>query len=362
MINPAPAPGDIQRLSLVTDAWHPQVNGVVTTLSQLVDQLQRQQIEVDVIHPNDYQSVPLPTYPEIPLVWRAKGLRKRLLDFKPNAIHIATEGLLGWKARRIALQHRLPFTTAYHTKYPEYIHERFPIPQRWIYALMRRFHRPAHHTFVPGESILQELQLQNFQHLVLMTRGVNTDIFHPNAATQSDASKPPVYLYVGRIAPEKNLSAFLDLNLPGHKVVVGKGPDLAKLQEAYPEVEFTGPKYDHELAAYYADAKVFVFPSRTDTFGVVNLEAIACGTPVAAFPVTGPKDIITPGLNGILSEDLQAAILEAAKLKPHAQQIAASIPQYTWEGAAQQFIQHLAYIPQSNSPEKAPKQTQNLVR
>ncbi len=344
----------IQRLSLVTDAWQPQVNGVVTTLSQLIAHLRQQGIEVDVIHPNDYDCVPLPTYPEIPLVWRARGLEQRLLEFQPNAIHIATEGALGWKARRIARKHGLPFTTAYHTKYPEYIHERFPVPTDWVYKIMHRFHSPAQNTFVPGESILTELQNRHFQHVVLMTRGVDTDIFNPTRARPSEKDTP-MYLYVGRIAPEKNLAAFLDLELPGHKVVVGKGPDLEKLKQVYPDVEFTGPKYGAELAQYYASATVFVFPSLTDTFGVVNLEAIACGTPVAAFPVTGPKDIITDGVNGVLSWDLKAAIEQAAQLKQHPSKIAQSIPQYTWQGAAQQFVDHLAFIEQVDSRQPADK-------
>lgn len=335
----------IQRLTLVSDAWRPQVNGVVTTLTQLVQQLQKAGIEVDVIHPNDYTTIPLPTYPEIPFVWRADGLEKRITDFNPDAIHIATEGALGWKARRIALKHRLPFTTAYHTKYPEYIHKRFPIPTRWVYHILKRFHRPAYNTFVPAPSILTELKTKEFPHLVLMTRGVDTKLFNPNRA-HNQKQQTPCYLYVGRVAPEKNITAFLDLQLSGKKVVVGKGPDLENLKAAYPDVDFVGPKAGIELAEYYANASVFVFPSLTDTFGVVNLEAIASGTPVAAFPVTGPKDIITQGVNGILDHDLKTAIEKASLLKaPHS--IANSIPDYTWQAAAQQFLNHLAIIPKS---------------
>jgi len=327
----------------VTDAWKPQVNGVVTTLSQLVKHLKGLEIDVDVIEPNDYQHIPLPTYAEIPLVLRSKGLEKRILQFEPHAIHIATEGGLGWKARRIALKHKLPFTTAYHTKYPEYIHERFPIPKSWIYAILRQFHHPAKNTFVPAPSILKELKQQGFANTVLMSRGVDTEHLNPQAAIDLGFKKP-IYLYVGRIAPEKNIRQFLDLTLPGQKVVVGKGPDLSKLQQRYPEVVFAGPKYGQELAHYYASADVFVFPSLTDTFGVVNLEAIACGTPVAAFPVTGPKDIIKNGINGILHKDLRFAIEQALTLKKHPEKIAHSIPEYTWQGATQQFLNHLAWI------------------
>lgn len=334
----------IQRLTLISDAWEPQMNGVVTTLTQLVKQLQMQGIEVDVIHPNDYQTVPLPTYPEIPIVWRSKGLEQRIINFKPNAIHIATEGALGWKARRIVLKYHLPFTTAYHTKYPEYIHERFPIPSRWVYHILRRFHRPAYNTFVPAFSILEELKTKNFSHLVLMTRGVDTALFNPSLSNAMETNSP-TYLYVGRVAPEKNITAFLNLPLSGNKVVVGKGPDLAKLKAAYPNVSFVGSKKGSELAEYYANASVLVFPSLTDTFGVVNLEAIASGTPVAAFPVTGPKDIITQGVNGFLDHNLKTAV-EKALLLDNPQDIASSIPEYTWQAATQQFIDHLAIIPE----------------
>ncbi|QBZ83633.1 GDP-mannose-dependent alpha-mannosyltransferase [Hydrogenovibrio crunogenus] len=334
----------IQRLTLVSDAWQPQMNGVVTTLTQLVQQLHKSGVEVDVIHPNDYATMPLPTYPEIPFVWRAKDLEKRMTRFNPDAIHIATEGALGWRARRIALKNRLPFTTAYHTKYPEYIHERFPIPARWIYHILKWFHRPAYNTFVPAPSILNELKRKGFPHLVLMTRGVNTELFNPNRAlNQKQSQQTPCYLYVGRVAPEKNITAFLDLELPGQKIVVGKGPDLENLKKTYPDVDFVGPKEGSELAEYYANASVFVFPSLTDTFGVVNLEAIASGTPVAAFPVTGPKDIITQGVNGVLDHDLKTAIEKASLLKtPNS--IANSIPDYTWQAATQQFLNHLAII------------------
>lgn len=333
----------IQRLTLVTDAWQPQVNGVVTTLTQLVTHLRNQHIEVDVVEPNDYQHLPLPTYPEIPLVWRSKGLENRILSFQPHAIHIATEGALGWKARRIAMKHRLPFTSAYHTKYPEYIHARFPIPKKWIYAILRRFHGHAKRTLAPAPSVLNELKSQGFPKAVLMSRGVDTNIFNPQARTDL-GYKTPIYLYVGRIAPEKNIRSFLELNLNGQKVVVGKGPDLAVLEKNYPDVDFVGPKSGRELASYFASADVFVFPSLTDTFGVVNLEAIACGTPVAAFPVTGPKDIVTPGVNGYLNADLAMAIQQALELKTHPKKIAESIPTYTWQGATKQFLSHLAVI------------------
>lgn len=334
---------NIQRITLVTDAWKPQVNGVVTTLSQLVSHLRKKQIEIDVIKPNDYPHFPMPTYPEIPWVWKSKGLEDRILKFRPDAIHSATEGALGWKARRIALKHKLPYTSAYHTKYPEYIHARFPIPKKWIYALLRRFHGSAERTLVPAPSILNELKAQGFTKVSLMSRGVDTELLNPQAATDL-GFQSPLFLYVGRIAPEKNLRSFLDLSLPGQKIVVGKGPDLKSLQQAYPDVAFVGAKQGRELASYYASADVFVFPSLTDTFGIVNLEAIACGTPVAAFPVTGPQDIISQGINGVLNEDLSLAIEQALILKKNPEKIAHSIPEYTWQAAAEQFLNHLTKI------------------
>ncbi len=343
---------NFKKVTLVTDAWSPQVNGVVTTLSQLVKQLQQRGIEVDIVHPNDYDHIPLPTYKEIPWVWRAKGLKQRIESFQPDAIHIATEGALGWKARRIAIQNHWPFTSAYHTKYPEYIRARFPIPISWSYALLRAFHRKATRTFAPADSIRQELGKQGFHNLVGMTRGVDTSIFNPQAALNHEQRQQlglsdHFYLYVGRIATEKNLQAFLDLELPGQKVVVGKGPELDKLQASYPKVLFAGAKFGKELAQFYASASVFVFPSLTDTFGVVNIEAIACGTPVAAFPVTGPKDILTPGINGVMQQNLADAILQAEKLDRAP--LPQSIHAYTWQAAADEFIQSLAFIEHSQN-------------
>lgn len=331
----------IKRISLVTDAWSPQINGVVTTLSQLIEHLKAQGVKVDVIHPYNYNQVPLPTYPDIPLVWRAKGLKQRLLSFQPDAIHIATEGTLGWRARRIALKNNLPFTTAYHTKYPEYFAKRFPIPTRWIYKLLGRFHRPAKRTFVPAQAILHELQTQGFEHLVLMGRGVDKSIFNPQQQVEL-AYKKPIYLYVGRLAVEKNISAFLSLDLDGTKLVVGDGPQKTWLQQHYPQAVFVGSKQGESLAQYYASADVMVFPSLTDTFGLVNIEAMACGTPVAAFPVTGPIDIITPGLNGTLNSDLKQAIQQALIL-PRAP-ISQSVNHYDWQVVASEFLQSLAQI------------------
>lgn len=331
----------IKRISLVTDAWSPQINGVVTTLCHLVENLEAQGIEVDVIHPYDYNQIPLPTYPDIPLVWRAKGLKKRLLNNRPDAIHIATEGALGWRVRRIALKYNLPFTTAYHTKYPEYLAKRLPVPASWIYKLLAKFHGPARATFVPAQAILNELQSHGFEHLILMGRGVDKHIFNPQQQIELPYKKP-IYLYVGRLAIEKNIQAFLSLDLKGTKLVVGDGPQKSFLEKHYSTAIFVGSKQGKELAQYYASADVMVFPSLTDTFGLVNIEAMACGTPVAAFPVTGPIDIITPGLNGALNHDLKQAILQALSLPRKS--ISQSIKHYDWQVVASDFLDGLAPI------------------
>ena len=335
----------IKRITLVTDAWTPQINGVVTTLTTLVAQLKLHGFVIDVIQPQDYPNFPMPGYNEIRLVWKCKGIRARIQKFNPDAIHIATEGPLGWTVRNYALKNRIPFTSGYHTRYPEYIRARWPIPTSWSYALFRYFHKPAQTTLVPGEGIKHDLQKQNFKHLSVMSRGVDTTIFNPTQKKAFIFDRPlekPIMLSVGRVAPEKNLRAFLKIKRAGTKIVVGSGPELELLKIQFPEVVFVGAKQKQELAAFYAIADVFVFPSKTDTFGVVNIEAIACGTPVAAYPVTGPKDIITEGLNGSLSDTLETAIEEALKID-HSK-IHTSIPEYTWEHASKQFLRMLSPI------------------
>lgn len=332
----------IKRLLLVTDAWHPQVNGVVTTLNQLVNHLSGQGVQIEVVHPGDYDSFALPTYREIRWVWRAPGLKQRLLDFQPDAIHIATEGSLGWRVRRLARQLNLPFTSAYHTKYPEYIAKRVPIPHAWTYAVLRRFHRPAQRTFVPAQTILEELQLNGFQRLTALSRGVDLTRFHPQQRQTLPYAKP-ILLYVGRLAVEKNIEAFLNADIAGTKLVIGDGPARTALEKRYPLAQFIGAKHSDELARYYASADVFVFPSRTDTFGLVNLEAIASGTPVAAYPVTGPKDIITQGVNGAMDESLEAAIEQALQLA-RGEAISQTVAHYRWQDVAERFLHQLAPI------------------
>lgn len=325
----------MQRIIIVTDAWEPQVNGVVTTLKSLVSEMQQRGVVVEVIEPSLYKVIPLPSYPEIPLVWSAPGLEKRILEFKPDAVYIATEGGLGWKARNICVKHKLNFSTGYHTKYPEYVRARYPIPESWTYALLKLFHRPAQATLVPSVSLKKELETMGFKHLFHMTRGFNKTIFNPQQKIELDFPKP-ICLYVGRVATEKNLQAFLDLSLPGSKVVIGNGPALEELKQAYPNAYFLGKKFGNELASYYASADVFVFPSLTDTFGVVNIEAMACGTPVAAFPVTGPKDSVKNGINGFLSEDLKQAV--EACLEMDTSQIESTLYPYSWQAATDSFL------------------------
>lgn len=337
----------IRRLMLVTDAWQPQTNGVVTTLNHWVAELRAAGVEVEVVCPQGYKSFPLPSYPEIKMVWRAPDLWQRIQTFQPHALHIATEGTLGWQARRLALRRGIPFTTGYHTKYPEYVQQRWPwISSRWVYRILRRFHKASKNVLVPAPSIQAELQAKGFHKVGVVSRGVNTELFSPSRAKDLDYPKP-IMLYVGRVAPEKNIASFLRLDLPGTKLIVGKGPQLEELQQQYPDTVFLGAKYGEELAELYASADVFVFPSLTDTFGVVNIEALASGTPVAAFQVTGPKDIVVEGVNGFLQEEtdqsLALQIQKAIKLKQTvpAEQIVRSVEHFKWPEAARQFYSQL---------------------
>ena len=295
------------RLSIVTDAWWPQVNGVVTTISTLVEALRAEGHEVDVIHPGDFRTIACPGYPEIRLAVATGRVGARLRGFVPDRVHIVTEGPLGWAARRFVRRNGWRHTTSFHTRFPEYVRARLPwAPLSPGYALLRRFHRHAAATLVPTPAMARELEALGFGRLVVWNRGVDTDLFSPDAAFDPGVARP-LYLYVGRVSREKNIDAFLALELEGTKVVVGDGPDRARLEAAWPEAVFIGVRRGRDLAAWFAAADVFVFPSRTDTFGLVMLEAIACGTPVAAYPVTGPIDVVHDGVTGCLDEDLGAA-------------------------------------------------------
>ncbi len=333
------------RIQIFTDAWTPQINGVVRTLKTTTQILQQQGHQVDVVAPDRFLTYPLPTYKEIQLPLNpAWGMSRLIEDFSPQAIHIATEGPIGWAARMYCRRHQIPFSTSFHTRFPEYIKSRVGVPRRWVYRLLRRFHRPAENTMVPTPTVLQNLKDRGFGHLSLWTRGVDTKLFHPEQKKIeiTQASARPVLLYVGRVAVEKNLQAFFDLRTEGCKVVVGDGPQLATLKKRHPEVLFVGAKTGEELAAYYASADVFVFPSKTDTFGLVMLEALASGVPVAAYPVEGPIDVIRDERAGILDLNLQTAVDRALKLnRSDCRKYAES---FSWERAVGQFFNNLAPI------------------
>ncbi|WP_152048093.1 glycosyltransferase family 4 protein [Aureimonas psammosilenae] len=324
------------RLLLATDAWEPQVNGVVRTLSNLARELSARGVEVKIVAPRDFRTVPCPTYPEIRLALATSFRLGREIDaFRPDTIHIATEGPVGIAARRAALQRGLPFTTSFHTRFPEYIAKRAPVPDSFSYALLRRFHAPAASCLVPTESIRRDLEGRGFRNLVVWTRGVDRAEFCQTEPLPLGLPGP-IFLCVSRIAPEKNLSAFLDLDLPGSKVVVGAGPSLAQMIARYPKVHFAGLQTGEALARYYASADVFVFPSLTDTFGIVMIEALACGVPVAAFPVPGPLDVIGNSGAGVLSPDLRQACLDALAL-PREAAYRRSLD-FSWEACADIFV------------------------
>lgn len=327
------------RLAIITDAWKPQVNGVVTTLGKTRDTLINLGHEVHVVNPSAGKTIPCPTYPEIRLSIRPNTHVKRELSaFNPTHIHIATEGPLGLAARRYCVRRNLNFTTSYHTQFPEYIKERFPIPLSVSYSFFRRFHKRATRTMVGTPHQRKMLEERDFKNIVLWSRGVDQTIFKPGDKNLLPYPKP-LWIYVGRVAVEKNIEAFLSLDLPGTKVVIGDGPATTELKEKYPDAKFEGYKFGQELAACIASGDVFVFPSLTDTFGVVMLEAMACGLPVAAFPVTGPCDVVRNGTTGILDNDLKTAALKALELNP--QDCIKQAHEYTWEQASLQFFNNL---------------------
>lgn len=331
------------RITLVTDAWTPQVNGVVRTWTTIIGMLEAAGHTVTVIAPDRFRTFPCPGYPEIPLAWHPlHKVAGMIRDSRPDAIHIATEGPIGLAARIHCGRKGLPFTTSYHTKFPEYLHARAPVPLAWSYAGMRWFHNGGKGMLVATETLRRDLESRGFRHVRRWTRGVDTELFHPRPhAEQAEAMRDlprPISLYVGRAAVEKNIAAFLDLDLPGTKVVVGDGPQLPELQRRYPAVVFAGAKHGEELARHYAAADVFVFPSRTDTFGLVMLEALASGLPVAAYPVTGPLDVLTPSV-GRMDEDLRAAVLSALDIPREA--CRAHALENGWDACARQLLDSL---------------------
>ena len=327
------------KVMIVTDAWKPQVNGVVRTLTTTRRELEAMGHEVDLLSPLEFRTLPCPTYPDIRLsLLPGKAVQKRIRDYAPDALHIATEGPLGLAARRHAMQHGLPFTTAYHTRFPEYVQARFGVPLSWTYRFLHWFHRPSRAVMAPTCKVKTDLEAYGFNNVVLWSRGVDLDIFRMQQSRRLD-SAPPIFLYVGRVAVEKNIEAFLELELPGSKWVVGDGPALAGLRAKYPKVHYLGVLDQHELAEVYASANVFVFPSKTDTFGLVLLEAMACGLPVAAYPVTGPIDVLGESSAGVMREDLREACLAALEINRSAAR--AHAEKFSWRAATEQFASHL---------------------
>ena len=333
------------KILLVTDAWHPQMNGVVRTLSKTVEECRKAGHIVEIIAPSDgFFTIPLPTYPDIKIALFAKReVERRLVMFGPDAVHIATEGPLGWAARALCLKWGKDFTTSYHTQFPEYIKARFPfIPLRLGYKFVRSFHNASGRIMVTTPSMQQRLEKCGFENLAVWTRGVDLEQFNPKwrffgGEDVYKGLERPIFANIGRIAVEKNIEAFLDLDLPGTKVVVGDGPALASLKHKYAnKALFTGAKFGDDLARHYADADVMVFPSKTDTFGLVIIEAMACGTPVAGFPVSGPIDIIPESGAGFVNEDLQKAALACLDIDRSMPPRHAS--KYSWDKVANDFV------------------------
>lgn len=326
------------RVLVATDAWHPQVNGVVRTLQSLARSARGLGATVDFLTPDGFASVPVPTYPGLRCALpRRAEIARRIEAAAPDAVHIATEGPIGMSVRRYCMRRGLPFTTSYTTRFPEYISARVPFPEAWSYAALRRFHAAATVTMVSTPSLMAELAGRGFKSLGLWTRGVDTELFRPERAIDLGLPRP-IFVSVGRIAVEKNLAAFLSLDLPGTKVVIGHGPQEAELRQRFPDAKFLGELTGTALAAHMAAADVLVFPSRTDTFGIVQLEALACGVPVAAYPVVGPKDVIGNAPIGALDEDLRRACLAALAVSRTACRDFALTR--SWQHSARQFLNH----------------------
>ena len=335
------------KIMIVSDAWEPQVNGVVRTLKMTRRELERAGHCVDIVSPLGFRSWPCPTYPEISLaLTTTRAIERRIDEFAPDCLHLATEGPLGWLARGVARRRGWPFTTAYHSRFPEYVAARFAVPTRWTYALLRRFHNAACHTLAPTPAIVADLQARGFHGARLWSRGVDLQLFSADgerAAPVPQRTRRPVFLYVGRIAVEKQVDAFLRLDLPGEKWVAGEGPERARLQARYPSARWLGVLDGAALASLYRAADVLVFPSVTDTFGLVMIEAMACGTPVAAFPVAGPLDVIGDSGAGVMDSDLRRACLQALDLpRARARQRA---EQFSWPAATAQMLAALQRIP-----------------
>ena len=330
------------RILVATDAWHPQINGVVRTLTTLAKAVRNRGASIEFLTPEGFPSFPIPTYRDMRCaIPNAREIARRVETVAPDAIHIATEGPIGHAVRRYCIKRKLPFTTSYTTKFPEYISARVPIPESWSYAVLRRFHNASAVTMVSTRSLTDDLTSRGFTNIGMWTRGVDTDLFRPDRAIDLKLPRP-IFMAVGRVAVEKNLDAFLSLDLPGSKAIIGRGPEEERLARQYPNATFFGSLSDENLAAHLAAADVFVFPSRTDTYGVVQLEALACGVPVAAFPVTGPIDVIADNPVGALNEDLRAACLEALTMSKQACRDFALTR--SWDNSARQFIGNVSKV------------------
>ena len=345
------------RILLVTDAWKPQVNGVVRTLATVVETLERRGHTVKTVTPDQFRTLPCPTYPEIRLTMNPFGPVRRAFDsFAPEAVHIATEGPLGFAAWRLCRRRAIPFTTSFHTKFPEYLHSRLRLPIAWGYAWIRRFHAKAARVMVATATIERELQGWGFTNTVRWTRGVDTELFRPRPEAEVPEAlrdlPRPLLMYVGRVSVEKNIAAFLDSSNEGTKIVVGDGPQRASLTRDHPDAVFVGEKYGEDLAQYYAAADAFVFPSRTDTFGLVLLEALASGTPVAAYPVPGPLDVVGDSPAGCLDDNLtkataQALSIDRALCRQHALG-------FSWDRCVDLFESYLEPVAPPQTIEPAP--------
>lgn len=339
----APEPFNPKRILIVSDAWKPQVNGVVRTLEATTEALRARGHDVRLVTPDMFRSFPLPFYPEIRMAMFARRKVGRIIEsFQPDAIHIATEGTLGHAARSYCVRHGVRFSTAFHTRYPDYVSARLPVPKPWVWAFLRRFHRPSINVMAPTATMKRHLEAEGLKNVQVWSRGVDLSLFGPHVAPAPALAglKRPIWINVGRLAVEKNLEAFLSLDLPGTKVVVGEGPQAAEIRARFPDAVYTGAKFGSDLAAHYAAADVFVFPSRTDTFGLVILEALASGVPVAAFPVQGPLDVLGDAPAGVMDEDLGAACRRAQAIP--AEIARAHAQKFTWDAAARQFLGHLA--------------------
>lgn len=331
-----------ERLLIVTDAWHPQVNGVVRSIENTNRELARMGVTVSMLTPEGFRSIPCPTYPEIRLSLASyRRVAAAIEATQPSYVHIATEGPLGLTARRWCVRNGMQFSTTYHTRFPEYVAARLPIPKSWLYAFIRWFHNGGFGCMVATPSLAAELAAKGVNNLLPWSRGIDANLFRPQGQEETPFGlQRPIFMTVGRVATEKNLPAFLDLDLPGSKVVVGGGPDLEDLKKRYPHILFTGAKFGEELAQAYAQGDVFVFPSVTDTFGNTILEALASGVPVAAYPVTGPADILGGSTDaGAVDTDLKAACIRALSCSREAARALALT--YSWEAATRQFLDNI---------------------